>query len=59
MMLPLFLIGFLMSSDDRKETVMKAGPILFAVVALLIAILLLVTYRISLNTYKTYNQRNH
>lgn len=55
-MLPLFIIAFFLGNDERKETIMEAGSILIGAVAVLIAIILLVTYRISAKTYKQHKK---
>ena len=61
MLLPLVMIGLLndekevnvtLGVDDREISLMEAGPVLIAIVAIPIAVVLFVTYRISLNTYK-------
>lgn len=47
LILPPMLVAFRLSADDRKDTVMLAGPILLAITATLTAIMLFVTYYIS------------
>ena len=47
MILPLFLVALLFSNDDRKDDVIRAGLWLLAIVILLTAVMLFVTYRIS------------
>ena len=58
MILPLFLVAFLFSNDDRKDDVIRAGLWLLAIVILLTAVMLFVTYRISRKKESNYVRTN-
>ena len=58
MILPLFLVAFLFSNDDRKDDVIRAGLWLLAIAILLVAVMLFVTYRISRKKESNYVRTN-
>ncbi len=58
MILPLFLVALLFSNDDRKDDVIRAGLWLLAIVILLTAVMLFVTYRISRKKESNYVRTN-
>lgn len=58
MILPFFLVAFLFSNDDRKDDVINAGLWLLAIVILLVAVMLFVTYRISRKKESNYVRTN-
>jgi cbb3-type cytochrome oxidase subunit 3 len=58
MILPLFLVAFLFSNDGRKDDVIRAGLWLLAIVILLTAVMLFVTYRISRKKESNYVRTN-
>ena len=58
MILPFFLVAFLFSNDDRKDDVIRAGLWLLAIVILLTAVMLFVTYRISRKKESNYVRTN-
>lgn len=58
MILPLFLVALLFSNDDRKDDVIRAGLWLLAIVILLTAVMLFVTYRISRKKGSNYVRTN-
>jgi hypothetical protein len=58
MILPLFLVAFLFSNDDRKDDVINAGLWLLAIVIFLTAVMLFVTYRISRKKESNYVRTN-
>ena len=58
MILPFFLVAFLFSNDDRKDDVINAGLWLLAIVILLTAVMLFVTYRISRKKESNYVRTN-
>ena len=58
MILPLFLVAFLFSNDDRKDDVIRASLWLLAIVILLTAVMLFVTYRISRKKESNYVRTN-
>ena len=51
-MVPLLIIGFWFGTDDRTDAVMDATPWVLALIGIAIAILLIVTWRISWHTSK-------
>lgn len=59
MIIPLFAVAFLFGNDDRKDTVMLAGPMLLAIIVVLIAVMLGITYLISRNQYKKLHSKNN
>ena len=58
MILPLFLVAFLFSNDDRKDDVINAVLWLRAIFIFLVAVMLFVTYRISRKTESNYVRTN-
>lgn len=58
MILPLFLVAFLFSNDDRKDDEIRAGLWLLAIVILLTAVMLFVTYLISRKKESNYVRTN-
>jgi cbb3-type cytochrome oxidase subunit 3 len=58
MIIPLFLVAFLFSNDDRKDDVINAGLWLLAIVIFLTAVMLFVTYRISRKKESNYVRTN-
>lgn len=51
-MLPLLMVGFWFGTDDRRDSMIAAAPWLLALIGIAIAILLIVTWRISRRTSK-------
>ena len=57
MILPFYVIAFMLGDDDRKDAAIIAGPWVIAFVILLIAVMLGVAYLISRHQYKKKEKR--
>ena len=57
MILPFYVIAFMLGDDDRKDAAIIAGPWVIAFVILLIAVMLGVAYLISRHQYKKNEKR--